>query len=68
VDVKGCGFRQLCAIAKDLLTKNPSLLQDPLEWKESIKDRATRLGYPSPTTADVRKVMDAVEYVHRMRR
>jgi hypothetical protein len=62
-----CGFRQLCAIAKALLAQRPMLLHDSVEWKESIKDLATSLGYPSPMTADVYKAMNAVEHVHRRR-
>jgi hypothetical protein len=64
---QSCGFRQLCAIAKALLEQRPTLLTDSGEWKESIKDRATALGYPRPMTADVYKAMDAVEHVHRRR-
>ena len=62
---KPCGFRQLCVIAKVLLQEQPTLLTDSAEWKESIKDRVTRLGYPSPLTVDVYKAMNAVEHVHR---
>jgi hypothetical protein len=63
--MKPCGYRQLCAIATDLLKRDPSLLMHQVEWKESIKDRATALGYPRPWSEDVRKVMDAVEFVHQ---
>lgn len=62
---KPCSFRQLCAIARALLDQHPTLLEDSIEWKESIKDRATRLGYPSPTTEAVYKAMNAVDHVRR---
>jgi hypothetical protein len=66
--MKTCSYRQLCAVASDLLQRHPSLLTNSTEWKEAIKDRVTALGYPRPFSREVTKVMDAVEHVHRRRR
>jgi hypothetical protein len=62
---KPCGFRQLCSIAKELLTKRPALLADQGEWKALVKDRAQALGFPRPWSHDVTKALDAVEHVHQ---
>jgi hypothetical protein len=53
-------WRQLCAIAREILTTSPTI--DDFEWKERIKDRlfALELTYPAPIDR-INRAMDAVE-------
>ena len=60
-------FRQLCAIATDLLRSAPDLLDDQAEWKERVKCRVTALGIQGPTSAYVHKALAAVSMVYLRR-
>ena len=55
------GFRQLCAIARELLTTEPTM--DDSEWRERIKCRIIALGYTYPTTPET--ISDAMTRVER---
>src|SRR3970040_2444922 len=56
-------FPQLCAVSRALLTKQPTLRDASVEWKESIKDRVHHLGYRTPRNDQVYRAMDATERV-----
>lgn len=53
-------WRQLCAIARDVLTRAPTI--HDFEWKERIKDRLfqLQLTYPQPIDR-INRAMDAVQ-------
>lgn len=55
------GFRQLCAIARALLTTDPTM--DDSEWREQIKCRIIALGYTYPTSPQT--IPDAMTRVER---
>jgi hypothetical protein len=62
-----CSFRQVYAITRTLLSRDPSLLRDTVEWKEQTKDAVSRLGYQTPTSAVVYRAMNALELVQTRR-
>jgi hypothetical protein len=55
------GFRQLCAVARELLENDPSI--DDAEWREAIKCRIVALGYTYPPQPQT--IPDAMARVER---
>lgn len=55
------GFRQLCAIARELLTDEPGI--DDADWREAIKCRIIALGYTYPPQPQT--IPDAMARVER---
>jgi hypothetical protein len=55
-------YRQLCAIATEVLSSDPMI--DGAEWKERIKDRVARLGAAAPNPEQLSAAMDATERAH----
>ena len=62
------GYRQLCAIAAQLLKANPSYIEEQADWKGAVKDRAHHLGFATPMGDIVGRALDATERVHTIRR
>lgn len=58
-------FSALCAIATRELRADLMLLDDQVEWKERIKDRASRDGFRTPSSDQVHRAMSAVEHTWR---
>lgn len=62
---RAIAFRQLCLLATEQLTPEPTI--DDAEWKARIQDRAHALGFLTPWAAEVYRAMDAVEQAEAKR-
>jgi hypothetical protein len=52
-------YPQLCAISREILAKEPGMLD--AEWKARIKDRVLRLGFGYPPPELLSRAMNAVQ-------
>lgn len=58
-DLKPIEWRQLCAVARELLTADPTI--SDAEWKARIKKRLARLEFDYPTADTIVRAMGSVE-------
>jgi hypothetical protein len=62
---KDISFKQLCAVAKDLLTHEPTFTG--AEWKARIREVLAKSGFTEPPPEELTKALDAVEHTERSR-
>jgi hypothetical protein len=60
---KDCRFRQLCAIARELLEADPTIRTKGEDWKYAVIDRVIALGYRDPAPR-VYGALTAVEHAY----